>query len=54
MIERGHVGISIRRQCEFIGANRSSVNYQPVGESAYNLHLMQLLDEQYMRTPFYG
>jgi putative transposase len=30
------------------------VYYQPVGESAYNLHLMRLLDEQYMRAPFYG
>jgi putative transposase len=28
--------------------------YQAVGESAENLMLMRLLDEQYMRTPFYG
>jgi len=28
--------------------------YEPVGESAENLMLMRLLDEQYMRTPFYG
>jgi putative transposase len=28
--------------------------YQPVGESIENLGLMRLLDEQYMRTPFYG
>ena len=54
MIERGHPELSIRRQCELIGLNRSSLYYQPVGESAYNLHLMRLLDEQYTRTPFYG
>lgn len=37
-----------------LGVNRSSVYYQPVGESAENLHLMRLLDEQYTRAPFYG
>jgi putative transposase len=25
-----------------------------VGESALNLHLMRLIDEPYLRTPFYG
>jgi len=54
MIERGHPELSVRRQCELIGLNRSSLYYQPMGESAYNLQLMRLLDEQYMRTPFYG
>ena len=28
--------------------------YEPAGESAENLHLMRLMDEQYLRTPFYG
>ena len=28
--------------------------YDPVGESAENLALMRLIDEQYLRTPFYG
>ena len=54
MIERNHPELSVRRQCELIGLNRSSLYYQPVGESAYNLRLMRLLDEQYTRTPFYG
>jgi putative transposase len=54
MIERDHPKLSVRRQCELIGLNRSSLYYQPVGESAYNLRLMRLLDEQYTRTPFYG
>ena len=54
MIERGQPELSVRRQCELIGLNRSSLYYQPMGESAYNLHLMRLLDEQYTRTPFYG
>jgi putative transposase len=28
--------------------------YRPSVESELNLHLMRLIDEQYMRTPFYG
>lgn len=46
--------ISIMRQCELLGLNRSSYYYQPKGESPLNLLLMRLLDEQYTRTPYYG
>lgn len=45
---------SIRQQCELLGVNRSTLYYQPTGESEENLLLMRLLDEQYTRTPFYG
>lgn len=45
---------SIRRQCELLGLNRSSLYYQPMGENEENLGLMRLLDEQYTRTPCYG
>src|ERR1035441_6174499 len=54
LVERGHPEISVRRQCELLGVNRSGLYYQPVGESEENLRLMRLLDEQYTRTPFYG
>jgi putative transposase len=54
MIERGLPEISVRRQCELVGLNRSSLYYQPAGESEYNLLLMRLIDRQYTRTPFYG
>jgi putative transposase len=46
--------LSVARQCELIGLSRSTWYYQLQQESAENLHLMRLLDEQYMRTPFYG
>jgi putative transposase len=54
LIEPDNATISIRRQCELIGLNRSTFYYQPATESVFNLQLMRLIDEQYMRTPFYG
>jgi putative transposase len=53
-VDRGHADISVRRQCELLGINRSGLYYDPLGESRENLTLMRLLDEQYTRTPFYG
>ena len=53
-MERSHPEISIRRQCDLLGANRAGLYYEPVGESEENVKLMRLLDEQYTRTPFYG
>jgi putative transposase len=46
--------LSVRRQCELLGLNRSSLYYQPVAEAADDLRLMRLIDEQYTARPFYG
>ena len=46
--------MSVARQCELVGLSRSTLYYRPVGESAENLALMRAIDEQYLRTPFYG
>jgi putative transposase len=54
MIEPNHPLLSLRRQCDLLGLNRSSWYYEPAGESEENLLLMRLIDEQYTRTPFYG
>lgn len=54
MIEAGYEGIPVVRQCELVGLNRSSYYYEAVGESALNLELMRIIDEQYTRRPFYG
>ena len=37
-----------------LGVNRSSLYYVPCKESALNLELMRLIDEEYMRAPFFG
>ena len=54
LIEPGHAALSVRRQCELLGLNRSSLYYEPVPEAADNLRLMRLIDEQYTARPFYG
>ena len=46
--------LSVRRQCELLGLSRSSLYYEPAGETAENLRLMRLIDEQYTARPFYG
>lgn len=54
MIDTGHPTLSIQDQCALVGLSRSAYDYSPAGESEANLHLMRLLDEQYLHTPFYG
>jgi putative transposase len=54
LIEPEHPHISIVRQCELLELPRSSYYYEPCPESAENLALMRLIDEQYLETPFYG
>ena len=54
MVDVANAALSVRRQGELLGFNRSSYYYQAAPESALNLHLMRLIDEQFLRTPFYG
>lgn len=54
LIDVAHPELSLRRQCDLLGLNRSAWYYTPTSESPENLHLMRLIDEQYTRTPFYG
>jgi len=46
--------LSVRRQCELLGLARSTRYYEPAPETAENLKLMRLIDEQYTKCPFYG
>lgn len=47
-------GLATSRQCELACIPRSSYYYKPRPESPLNHELMRIIDEQYMRTPFYG
>jgi putative transposase len=53
-VEPEHEDISVRRQCELLGVNRSGLYYRRLGESAESQKLMRLIDEEYTRRPFYG
>ena len=46
--------MSVRQQCELLGLNRSTAYYAPAGETEENLWLMRRIDEQYLKTPWYG
>jgi putative transposase len=54
LIEAAHPQISIAQQCDLVGLPRSTYYYHTQGESAENLTLMRLLDQQYTDTPYYG
>jgi putative transposase len=54
LIDTGNVQIPIYRQCELLGLPRSSYYYESQRDDRYNLMLMNLIDEQFTRTPFYG
>lgn len=46
--------LSIREQCRLLGLHRSNLYYDPAPESAENLQLMRLLDEEHLRRPNRG
>jgi len=46
--------LSQRRQCALLRLSRSNLYYQPVGESAENLRFMEIIDKQFLETPWYG
>ena len=54
MVDTGHEHLSVVRQCELIGMSRSSWYYRPTGEGERNLELMRVIDEAYLKMPWYG
>jgi putative transposase len=46
--------LSVRKQCELLDINRSSVYYKPKGESEENLEIMRLMDEHFIEYPTEG
>ena len=54
LIEPSHPDLSVARQCALLGLARSSWYYQPAATDLLTQELLDRLDEQYTRTPFYG
>lgn len=53
-VDFDHPTISVKRQCELLGVNRSTVYYKPKGDSSEDTDLMRYIDEEYTDMPFYG
>ena len=54
MVVRDHPALSLSRQCRLLSVGRSSLYYEPTGESAETLALMRRIDELFLKYPFYG
>jgi putative transposase len=54
MVENGHPELATAGQCGLLGISRSGLYYQPAQEGEENLSILRALDEQYLKTPFYG
>ena len=53
MVSKDHE-LSQRRQCRLLQLSRSMLYYRPKGESAENLAFMEIIDKQFLETPWYG
>lgn len=54
LVEPDNKKVSVARQCELLGLNRTGLYYRERPESVEDGELMRLIDEQYTITPFYG
>ena len=54
LVEPGNEKISVLRQCQLLGLNRTGLYYRSRTESVEDGELMRLIDKQYTLTPFYG
>ena len=52
LVVRDHPALSLSRQCRLLSIGRSSLYYEPKGESAEAL--MRRIDELFLKYPFYG
>jgi len=54
MIDFKEPQVSVSRQCRLLNLSRSTLYYKPVEMAPQDLVLMRWIDEQYLKTPFYG
>lgn len=54
MIDADHEKVSITQQCKLLSISRSVFYYKKKSESALNLIVMRVIDEQFLITPYYG
>ena len=54
MIDATDPKLSVLRQCQLLKLNRSTYYYKKKPVKPEDLELMRIIDEQYLKTPFYG
>lgn len=54
LLEREQSNLSLRRQCDLLSLNRTSLYYQPLPPSPAELYVKRRIDEIYTECPFYG
>lgn len=54
MLEPNHAALSLARQCTLLDLPRSTAYYRSHRDDTLDLELMSMMDEQYLKTPFYG
>ena len=54
MLEPNHATLSLASQCGLLGLPRSTAYYRSHRDNTLDLELMRLIDQQYLKTPFYG
>ena len=53
-MESDHAELSVRRQCELLGLNRSRLYFEPSRVSDRDLSLMEKLDRWHLDYPYFG
>lgn len=54
LVDKDNKCITIKRQCELLNVNRSSIYYQPNPGGIYQVILRKTIDEIHMKHPYYG
>jgi len=53
-VEKDHQELSVRRQCEILDFNRSSLYYKRTGLSEEDQNILEEMDRIYLDFPYYG
>lgn len=54
LVERDHQLLSVRKQCNILGINRSSLYYKARPENPFNIAIQDAVRFVYSKYPFYG
>ena len=54
MVDKHHPKLSQSKQCDLLSIHRSGLYYKPCGENEINLKVMDVIDKEYQKMPFYG